>query len=53
MSQIQEQDFLNALGAMRNSPEEWLAGAKNHARYSNEGGRYDELVQYLRAQKLW
>ncbi|MGE0144395.1 MAG: AAA family ATPase [Planctomycetota bacterium] len=44
-------DLLNALRAMRSTAEEWLASAKNHVRYANESGQYDELAEYLRAHK--
>lgn len=31
---------------------EWLASAKNYAMYSNQGGTYDELNEYFKANKL-
>ena len=27
---------------------EWLTTARNYARYSNEGGQYDEVLEFLR-----
>ncbi|MFT7543028.1 MAG: transitional endoplasmic reticulum ATPase [Gammaproteobacteria bacterium] len=46
-------DFLQALDGMQSSALEWFATARNHARYSNEGGQYDELVRYLKRVKRW
>ena len=46
-------DFTLALGSMQSSALEWFATARNHARYSNEGGQYDELVRYLKRAKRW
>ena len=33
--------------------DEWLATARNYARYSNEGGQFDELAAFLKAAKKW
>ncbi len=46
-------DFERALGQVRSSVLEWLATARNYARYSNEGGQYDELAEYLKKVKRW
>jgi len=46
-------DFVQALEGMQSSALEWFATARNHARYSNEGGQYDELVRYLKRVKRW
>ena len=29
-----------------------VRGGKNFAQFANEGGRYDDLLEYLRAQRL-
>lgn len=46
-------DFERALASSRSSVLEWLATARNFARYSNEGGQYDELAEYLKRVKRW
>ena len=46
-------DFDRELKKMSSSAEEWLSTAKNYARYSNEGGRYDELADFLKRAKRW
>lgn len=53
VSQIEQADLEKALAQFRPSTAEWFASATNHARYSNEGGRYDELVAYLKASRRW
>lgn len=46
-------DFERELKGMQSSAQEWLATARNYARYSNEGGQYDDLTQYLKRVKRW
>lgn len=46
-------DFVRELGRMTGSTHEWLATARNYARYSNEGGQYDDLVDFLKRAKRW
>jgi SpoVK/Ycf46/Vps4 family AAA+-type ATPase len=41
-----------ALRTQKPSTTEWLMTAKNYAIYSNEGGLYDEVAEYLRKRKL-
>jgi AAA+ superfamily predicted ATPase len=53
VSQLEQADLEKALAQFRPSTAEWFASATNHARYSNEGGRYDELVAYLKASRRW
>ncbi|MBI1384466.1 MAG: AAA family ATPase [Rhizobiales bacterium] len=36
-----------ALGEVRPSTIEWLTTARNYARYSNQGGQYDDVVAFL------
>lgn len=50
---VQLEDFRQELKALRSSAEEWLATAKNYARYSNDGGQYDELADFLKRSKRW
>ena len=37
-----------ALGEIKSTTIEWLTTARNYARYSNEGGQYDEVLEFLR-----
>jgi transitional endoplasmic reticulum ATPase len=37
-----------ALAEVRPTTSEWLSTARNHARYANEGGQYDEVLAFLR-----
>jgi len=46
-------DFERAVKESRSSVLEWLATARNYAKYSNEGGQYDELGEYLKRVKRW
>ncbi|MCC6784729.1 MAG: ATP-binding protein [Planctomycetes bacterium] len=48
---VTTKDLLEAAKAMRSSAEEWLATARNHARYANESGQYDELAEFLKRHK--
>jgi SpoVK/Ycf46/Vps4 family AAA+-type ATPase len=50
---VTQEDFERELKAMQSSASEWLATARNYARYSNEGGQYDELVEFLKRVKRW
>jgi SpoVK/Ycf46/Vps4 family AAA+-type ATPase len=36
-----------ALGQVRPTTLEWLTTARNHARYANEGGQYDAVLEFL------
>ncbi|MBB6050146.1 ATP-binding protein [Armatimonas rosea] len=49
---IGNDDFKKALREVHPSPRPWLDMARNYALFANEGGIYDELVEYLRAKKL-
>jgi transitional endoplasmic reticulum ATPase len=46
-------DLKAALAESKSSAAEWLADARNYARYANEGGQYDDLTQFLKASKKW
>lgn len=50
---VSQEDFERELKQMQTSASEWLATARNYARYSNEGGHYDELVEFLKKVKRW
>lgn len=45
---IRQQHLLRALGEARSTTTEWLTTARNYARYANEGGQYDEVLEFLR-----
>lgn len=45
-------DFKKALKEIRPSARTWFETAKNYALFANEGGAYDDLLEYLRANKL-
>ena len=36
-----------ALAETKSTTLEWLTTARNHARYANQGGQYDEILQFL------
>lgn len=44
-------DFIAELPRMHETASEWLATARNYARYANEGGQYDELARFLRKKR--
>ncbi len=45
---ITTKDLLTACKQVRPSTKEWFATARNHALYSNQGGVYDDILQYLK-----
>lgn len=46
------QDFLRALAQIRPSAGPWFATARNIVEYGNRDGQYDDLAEYMRANKL-
>lgn len=40
----------DALAQIRPTTLEWLTSARNHARYANQGGQYDEVLKFLEKQ---
>ena len=38
----------DALSQTRATTLEWLTSARNHARYANQGGQYDEVLDFLK-----
>jgi SpoVK/Ycf46/Vps4 family AAA+-type ATPase len=46
-------DVERELAGMTSTAREWFASARNYAKYGNEAGGYDDLVNYLKAHKLW
>ena len=45
-------DFKKAIAEIQPSTRPWFETAKNYAMFANEGGVYDELLEYLQAQKI-
>jgi AAA+ superfamily predicted ATPase len=41
-------DLLDAAETVRPSTPDWFAAARNYALYANDGGRYDEVLRYLK-----
>jgi SpoVK/Ycf46/Vps4 family AAA+-type ATPase len=41
-------DILSAVGTLKPTTKEWFATARNYALYSNQGGIYDDILQYLK-----
>jgi len=46
-SPLEQGDFKLALEETHSTVQEWLTTARNHARYSNEGGQYNEVLDFL------
>lgn len=44
---IRTKDLLTAAKGIRPTCKEWFASAKNHALYANQGGMYDEVLEYI------
>ncbi len=45
-------DFKKAMKEIKPSTRAWFEVARNYAMFANDGGTYDELLDYLRAHKL-
>jgi transitional endoplasmic reticulum ATPase len=44
-------DLLGAAAGIRPSAKKWFEGARNHALYANQGGLYDDVLEYLGIKK--
>jgi len=49
---MRRQDFQKALRDVRPSTRPWLETARDYAMFANEGGAYDDLLEYLRAVRM-
>ena len=49
---VRTDDFKKALKDIRPSVRPWFDTARNYAQFANEGGTYDDLLEYLRAHKM-
>jgi transitional endoplasmic reticulum ATPase len=45
---IDDSDLRAALDEVKPTALEWLSTARNYARYANESGQYDEVLEFLR-----
>ena len=45
---IDQGHLMAALAEIKPTTIEWLTTARNYARYSNEGGQYDEVLEFLK-----
>lgn len=48
---ITTSDLMSAVKKTRPSTGEWFSTARNHALYSNEGGAYDPILDYLKIKR--
>jgi SpoVK/Ycf46/Vps4 family AAA+-type ATPase len=49
---IRMEDFRRALRDVKASTRGWFSTARNYAEFANEGGMFDDLVEYLRKNKI-
>jgi SpoVK/Ycf46/Vps4 family AAA+-type ATPase len=49
---ITQNDFKRALREIRQSTRPWFDVARNYAMFANEGGVYDDLLEYLKDNRL-
>ena len=45
---LTSKDLAAAAGTLKPTTKEWFATARNYALYSNQGGIYDDILQYLK-----
>jgi ATP-dependent 26S proteasome regulatory subunit len=45
---ITTKDLVAAAATLKPTTKEWFASARNYALYSNQGGIYDDILQYLK-----
>jgi len=50
---IAQADLERVLAVSRSTVVEWMATARNYARYANEGGQYDEMAEFLKRSGSW
>ena len=48
---ISAKDLIAAAKKANPTTREWFATARNHALYSNQGGTYDDILDYLKIKK--
>ncbi len=47
-SPLTTKDLLASVKIVKPTTREWFATARNHALYANQGGAYDDILQYLK-----
>ena len=45
-------DFKKVLKEIKPSTRAWFEVARNYAMFANDGGTYDDLLEYLRTNRL-
>lgn len=48
---ITTKDLIAAAKSVKPSTKEWFSTARNHALYANEGGIYDDILDYLKIKR--
>ncbi|WP_394747857.1 AAA family ATPase [Spongiimicrobium salis] len=48
---LKTKDLVKSIKKVRPSTKEWFNSAKNYALYANDGGLYDEILNYLNIKK--
>lgn len=48
---ITTKDLLKAAKQVKPTTREWFSAARNHALYANEGGLYDDILEYLKIKR--
>jgi AAA+ superfamily predicted ATPase len=49
---IEQSDFERALRDVKPSTKDWFENAKNYAMFANDGGHYDDLLEYLKRNRM-
>ncbi|HET6756907.1 MAG TPA: ATP-binding protein [Burkholderiales bacterium] len=49
---LRQGDFKKAMKEVKPSTRPWFETARNYAMFANEGGAYDDLLEYLRAARM-
>ncbi len=49
---IEQRDFERAVREVKPSTKDWFENAKNYAMFANDGGHYDDLLEYLKSKRL-
>ena len=50
---IQTSDLINALGLRNPSTRDWFNTVKNYTTFSNKSGLYDDVVKYMKQNKMY
>ena len=45
---LETQDLKKAVKRIRPTTKDWFATARNYALYANQGGLYDDILDYLK-----